>query len=223
MRHNRLMSASMPVSTRTYAIAASAVAAAALLGIVITPAFRSGNDIFADCRETVVSGGNGAIGGPFSLTDEDSLPVTEKDVLQKPALVYFGYSFCPDVCPTDLARNAQAVDVLEEMGHEVTPIFISVDPARDSPAVLKEFTDALHPRMIGLTGTAAQISATAKAYKTIYRVPEAPEDMNYLVDHMTYTYLMLPSVGFAEFFASEASADEVAKRAACFIDVAGSA
>jgi protein SCO1 len=213
----------MPVSTRTYAIAASAVTAAALLGIAITPAFRSNDDAFADCRETVVSGGNGAIGGPFSLTDEDNRPVTDKDVLKKPSLVYFGYSFCPDVCPTDLARNAQAVDVLEEMGHDVTPVFISVDPVRDTPAALKEFTDALHPRMIGLTGTVGQIGQAAKAYKTIYRVPEAPEDMNYLVDHMTYTYLMLPSVGFVEFFASEDSAEEVAKRAACFIDAAGPA
>ncbi len=213
----------MPISTRIYAAAASAVTAAALLGFAIIPVFRSGGDVFADCRETVVSGGNGAIGGPFSLTDEDGRPVTEVDVLKKPALVYFGYSFCPDVCPTDLSRNAQAVDVLKEMGHDVTPVFISVDPARDTPAVMKDFTDALHPRMIGLTGTAEQISAAAKAYKTIYRVPEAPEDMNYLVDHMTYTYLMLPSVGFAEFFSSEDSADEVAKRAACFIDAAGSA
>lgn len=211
----------MSISTRTYAIAASAVTGAALLGFTVLPAFRSGGDVFADCRETAVSGGNGAIGGPFSLIDEDNRPVTESDVLQKPTLVYFGYSFCPDVCPTDLARNAQAVDVLEEMGHEVTPVFISVDPARDTPAVLKEFTDALHPRLIGLTGTAAQISAAAKAYKTIYRVPEAPGDMNYLVDHMTYTYLMLPSVGFAEFFASEDSAEDVGKRAACFIDAAG--
>jgi protein SCO1 len=213
----------MPVSTRTYAIAASAVTAAALLGFAVIPAFRPSGDIFADCRETAVSGGNGAIGGPFSLTDEDGRPVTESDVLQKPALVYFGYSFCPDVCPTDLSRNAQAVDALEEMGHDVTPVFISVDPARDTPAVLKTFTDNFHPRMIGLTGTAAQISAAAKAYKTIYRVPEAPEDMNYLVDHMTYTYLMLPSVGFAEFFSSEGAADDVAKRAACFIEAAGQA
>ncbi len=213
----------MPISTRMYAAAAGAVTAAALLGFAIIPAFRPDRDIFADCRETAVSGGNGAIGGPFSLTDEDMRPVTESDILQKPALVYFGYSFCPDVCPTDLSRNAQAVDALEETGHDVTPVFISVDPVRDTPAVLKEFTDALHPRMIGLTGTAEQISLAAKAYKTIYRVPEAPDDMNYLVDHMTYTYLMLPSVGFAEFFASEDAADDVAKRAACFIDAAGPA
>ena len=210
----------MPDTTRYYAAAAGAVTAAALLGFAVIPALRSGGDVFADCRETAVSGGNGAIGGPFSLTDEDGRPVTEADVLKKPALVYFGFSFCPDVCPTDLSRNAQAVDALQEVGYDVTPVFISVDPARDTPAALKDFTDALHPRMIGLTGTAEQISAAAKAYKTFYRVPEAPEDMNYLVDHMTYTYLMLPSVGFAEFFSSEDSADEVAKRAACFIDAA---
>lgn len=211
----------MPIATRTYAIAASAVTVAALIAFAASTALKSDDDIFADCRETAVSGGNGAIGGPFSLIDEDNRPVTESDVLQKPALVYFGYSFCPDVCPTDLSRNAEAVDMLEELGHDVTPVFISVDPARDTAAVLKEFTNALHPRMIGLTGTAERISLAAKAYKTIYRVPEAPEDMNYLVDHMTYTYLMLPTVGFAEFFASEDSAEDVGKRAACFIDAAG--
>jgi protein SCO1 len=210
----------MPLSTRTYAIAAGAVTLSALLGFAILPLVTSGDDPFADCRETAVSGGNGAIGGPFSLIDEDNRPVTESDVLQKPALVYFGYSFCPDVCPTDLSRNAEAVDVLEEMGHDVIPIFISVDPSRDTAAVLKEFTDALHPRMIGLTGTADQIAGAARAYKTIYRVADVTEDENYLVDHMTYSYLMLPAVGFAEFFTSEEPADAVARRAACFIEAA---
>jgi protein SCO1 len=207
----------MAVSTRTYAVAAAATTLSALLGAFIL-SHQSGQDAFADCRTGAVAGGPATIGGPFALTDEDGRSVTDKDILAKPSLVYFGYTFCPDICPTDLARNAGAVDILEEMGQDVTPVFISVDPARDTPPVLKQWTDALHPRVIGLTGTPDQIAAAAKAYRTIYRVPEAPTDQFYLVDHMTYTYLMLPGTGFAEFFQSADSAEDVAKRAACFID-----
>jgi protein SCO1 len=210
----------MAVSTRTYAVAAASTTLAALLGAFILSQ-KAAEDPFADCRTGAVAGGPATIGGPFTLTDEDGRVVTDKDVLGKPSLVYFGYSFCPDVCPTDLARNAGAVDILGQMGHEVTPVFISVDPGRDTPEVLKQWTDALHPQMVGLTGSADQIAAAAKAYRTIYRVPTDPQDQFYLVDHMTYTYLMIPGTGFAEFFQSADSADDVATRTACFIDHAG--
>ncbi|MCY1126458.1 SCO family protein [Frigidibacter sp. RF13] len=175
---------------------------------------------FARCRATNVVGGSGAIGGPFTLTDENGSRVTDKEVLSKPALVYFGYTYCPDVCPTDSARNAEAVDILEENGHEVTPVFISVDPGRDTPEVLKEWTDYLHPRMIGLTGSEEEIKAVTKEYKTYYKVPEAPADDSYMVDHMTQTYLMLPGHGFVEFFGRDETSDQVAERTACFLDAA---
>jgi protein SCO1/2 len=176
------------------------------------------DDPFAPCRSSVVSGGPAAIGGPFSLMNEDGKAVTDKDVLSGPSLVYFGYTFCPDVCPLDTTRNAEAVDILEARGLSVTPVFISVDPERDTPPVLKEWTDAIHPRMIGLTGTPEEIRATTQAYRTLYRVPDDRSDPYYLVDHMTHTYLMLPGIGFAEFFARDVPADTMAETIACFIE-----
>ncbi|MCV2872602.1 SCO family protein [Defluviimonas sp. WL0050] len=205
----------MPVSTRAYALAAVSVVA---IGLVATYAVtRNGtSDRYAACRASNIAGA-AAIGGPFTLVDEDGRTVTDKDVLTKPSLVYFGYTFCPDVCPTDTARNAEAIDALEEQGFEVTPVFISVDPDRDTPAVLKEWTDYLHPRMIGLTGSAEQIAAAAKQYRTYYKVPEDKSDEYYLVDHMTQTYLMLPETGFVEFFNREMTAEDMANSVACFL------
>ncbi|WP_413874708.1 SCO family protein [Albidovulum sp.] len=208
----------MPVSTRTYAIAAASVAVIGLVAIYAISMNDTG-DRFAPCRGSAVGGG-GSIGGPFTLTDENDKRVTEKDVLTGPSLVYFGYTFCPDICPTDTARNAEAVDALEEMGYEVTPVFISVDPSRDTPEVLKEWTDYIHPRMIGLTGTPEEIATVAREYRTYYKVPENPTDDLYTVDHMTQTYLMLPQYGFVDFFTREATPEEIAERTACFIDAA---
>lgn len=208
----------MPVSPKSYAIAAASVAAIGLVAIYAVT-MNGVQDRFAACREGVVAG-NAQIGGPFTLTDENGARVTDKDVLTGPSLVYFGYTFCPDVCPADTARNAEAVDALEDKGYEVTPVFISVDPTRDTPAVLKEWTDYIHPRLIGLTGTPEDIAAVAKTYRTYYKAPENPEDDYYIVDHMTQTYLMLPDVGFVEFFTRDATPEDIANRAACLIDAA---
>ena len=206
----------MPVSTRSYALAAISVVAIALVATYAVT--RSGmSDPYAQCRTGKVAGA-ASIGGPFTLVDEDGRTVTEGDVLTKPSLVYFGYTFCPDICPMDTARNAEAVDALEEMGHEVTPVMISVDPGRDTPDVLKQWTDYVHPRMIGLTGSPEQIAAAAKSYRTYYKVPEDVSDDYYLVDHMTQTYLMLPETGFVEFFNRDMTGEELATSVACFLN-----
>ena len=180
---------------------------------------QGSGDRFADCRQSQVSGGAGSIGGPFTLTDQDGNTVTQADVITGPTLLYFGYTFCPDVCPLDNARNAEAADILEERGIDVTPVFISVDPARDTPDVLKSYTENLHPRMIGLTGTEDQIRAATQTYKAYFRIQPA-EDEFYLVDHSTFTYLVLPEAGFVEFFRRETTPDELADRIACFVDAA---
>lgn len=203
---------------RLAAVAAASVAtlgALAMLAVTVR-----GDDPFADCRASRIAGGSGAIGGAFTLISETGARITEADILAGPSLIYFGYTFCPDICPVDVARNAEAADALEEMGHLVTPYMISVDPRRDTPEVLAEWTDYLHPRMIGLTGTAEEISVAGKAFKTYYKVPENPVDAMYLVDHLTHTYLMLPGHGFVEFFSREVSPADLAARAACFIDAA---
>jgi protein SCO1/2 len=212
----RDQSIAMALSTRTIALAGSVLVAAGL-GASYLLTLPGAADRFGPCR-TAVIGGAGQIGGPFTLTDETGAIVTDADVLSKPSLVYFGYTFCPDVCPVDTARNAEAMDILEERGFEVTPVFISVDPRRDTPQVLTDWTDAMHPRMIGLTGTPEQIKAAAQAYKVLYRVPENPADDSYTVDHTTFTYLMLPGSGFAEVFTREVTPEGMANAVACFVE-----
>jgi len=203
--------------TRTYAIAAAS-ALIVLLGATAWFAFgRNQDDRFAACGSSSIAGGTASIGGPFTLVDGQGRTVTDKDVITKPSLIYFGYTFCPDVCPLDNARNAEAVDLLVQRGYDVQPVFISVDPARDTPDVVGEYAKWMHERMIGLTGTPEQVKAASQAYKTYYLAHPA-EDEFYTVDHSTFTYLMLPGTGFAEFFKREDSAEDMATRTACFID-----
>jgi protein SCO1/2 len=170
-------------------------------------------DVFADCRGAATAGGQ--IGGPFSLVDTAGAAVTDTQILSKPSLVYFGYASCPDVCPLDNARNAEVADILTKQGLEVNPVFISVDPARDTPAVLADYVSNFS-HLTGLTGTEAQVAAAAKAYKVYYQLPEK-RDAGYTVDHTTMTYLMLPKTGFADFFQRDATAQEIADRTACFL------
>ncbi len=172
------------------------------------------DDPFEQCRAGQVAGG--AIGGPFELVDETGATVTDADILTKPSLIYFGYGFCPDVCPLDNARNAEAVDILEERGLEVQPVFITIDPGRDTPEFLAEYTENLHPRMIGLTGSQSQVDAAVRAYKAYGKKQESGDEY-YLMDHSTFTYLMLPGTGFADFFRREVTSEDMANRVACFM------
>ncbi len=162
----------------------------------------------------------GSIGGALSLLDETGKEVTEADLFQKPALVYFGYSFCPDVCPLDNVRNVEALDLLKAQGIEVSAYFVTVDPARDTPQVLAEYTDNIHPDLIGLSGSEAQTKAAADAYRVFYRA-NLDQGEYYTVDHTTFTYLMLPGGTFADFFKREDSPEMIAERAACMIGAAG--
>ncbi|MEI4471949.1 SCO family protein [Frigidibacter sp. MR17.24] len=212
----------MAISTGRLAAAATAFVA---IGLVVTYALTRQaveGDIFADCRQGVVSGA-ATIGGPFTLTDQAGRRVTDREVITGPTLVYFGYTFCPDVCPIDAARNAEATDALEEMGYQVTPVFVTVDPKRDTPEVLADYTALMHPRMIGLTGSEADVDGAAKAYKVYYRSHEGDDPEFYLVDHSTQTYLMFPKLGFAEFFNRDVNAQQMAERSACFIEAARAA
>ena len=205
--------------TRTIAIAA-AVALAALLGAVAWITLRADpNDKFAECRSGQVAGGGADIGGPFTLVSETGETVTENEVIDRPALIYFGYTFCPDVCPLDVARNAQAVDILEERGHMVKPVFISIDPERDTPQAVADFTENMHPRMLGLTGSPDQVRAASQAYRTFYQAQDHDEDDEfYLVDHSTMTYLTLPEAGFVGFFRRDTPPEEMADRVQCFVE-----
>ena len=175
------------------------------------------DDQFAQCRSSTVAGGAGAIGGPFELVNGDGATVTDAEVITEPSLLYFGYTFCPDVCPLDVARNVVAVEVLEEQGMTVTPVFISIDPNRDTPEVVRDFADNMHERMIGLTGSDEQVAAASKAYRTYYKAHEWDEDY-YLADHSTSSYLVLPEHGFVEFFRREIAPEQMAETISCFVE-----
>ena len=207
------------VLNRNVTLLAVALVAVGLAGFwAYTRIAPQSDDAFAQCRASAVAGGSATIGGPFTLVDENGATVTDQDVLgSTPALLYFGYTYCPDVCPLDAARNAEAVALLDERGYDVLPVFISIDPERDTPEVLKEFTDYLHPRMLGLTGTPDQTDAASKAFRTYYRKQEGDPEY-YLVDHSTFSYLTLPEHGFVEFFRRDLPADQMADRMACFLD-----
>jgi len=166
------------------------------------------------CEVTVTAGAD--IGGPFDLVNAENLPVTDRDIIDRPALVYFGYTFCPDVCPFDVARNAEAVDLLKAEGLDIGLVFITVDPARDTPDVLADYQFNMHPDLIGLTGTPEQIDAAAKAYKVYYARGSGEEDY-YLIDHSVFTYLMLPGNELATFFRRDMPAETLAEKTACLV------
>lgn len=197
--------------------AVSTLAMIALMGGLWYATKSSDEDQFAQCRGSAVAGGESAIGGPFELVSEDGVTVTDKDIVTEPTILYFGYTFCPDVCPMDTSRNAEATEILENRGIIATPVMISIDPERDTPEVMKEYTDYLHPRMIGLTGSAEQVKAASRAYRTYYKKQPA-EDEFYLVDHSTFTYLVLPEHGFVEYFRRDVTAEQMADTVACFAE-----
>jgi len=199
-------------------IAGLAAIALLIVGAILYAQMNQG-DRFASCRRGAIAGGAGALGGDFTLTDENNARVTAAEVFREPTLLYFGYTFCPDVCPLDSARNAEAVDLLAERGISATPVLITVDPKRDTPEALRDFTDALHPKMIGLTGTQAEIDAVNKLWRNYAKVNDDGTDY-YLVDHMTNTFLVMPKEGTVEFFGRDVTPEEMAERTACFVAAA---
>ncbi len=134
------------------------------------------------------------IGGPFSLVDHDGKAVTDADYRGKFMIIFFGYTFCPDVCPTSLSAVSGALDILGPLADRYVPIFVSVDPDRDTAAALKEFVGHFHPRLIGMTGTKAQILDAARHYRVYFAKAqeEGSDPSDYLVDHSAITYVMGP-------------------------------
>lgn len=197
-------------------IAAITAVLVAVVGIAATLLMTRGAEEaqFASCGGSAVAGD---LGGPFTLVNGAGETVTSEQVITEPTLIYFGYTFCPDVCPLDVDRNAAAVEILEERGQSVTPVFITVDPARDTVEVVRDFAEAMHPRMIGLTGSAEQVAQASKAYRTYYKA-HPPVDGEYLVDHSTFSYLVTPEQGFVEFFRRELTPDQLADKLGCYVD-----
>jgi cytochrome oxidase Cu insertion factor (SCO1/SenC/PrrC family) len=131
----------------------------------------------------------GPIGGPFALTDHTGRPRTDADFRGKLLVIYFGYTYCPDICPTDLLAISQAIDLLGAPGEAVQPLFISIDPERDTVEHLADYVAAFHPRLLGLTGAADAIRKVATAYKAYYARAENAGGKDYVVDHTAFIYL----------------------------------
>ncbi len=193
--------------------AAAAVVLAGLGGVLW---YMNGSD----CDVRLDKNAGVPIGGPLALVDETGRAVTDADMLRKPTLVYFGYTFCPDVCPLDAARNGEVLTLLQDRGYDIQAAFITIDPERDTPEVLAEFTGYMHDDMTGYTGSLEQIKAASRAFKTYFAKAPGAEDEYYLMDHTTLTYLMLPGIGFTEFFRRDEAAETMAEKVACYLDAA---
>jgi protein SCO1/2 len=153
------------------------------------------------------------IGGPFHLTDQTGKAVTEKTYAGKYLLIYFGYTFCPDACPTELLIIGQALDQMDKVkSDKIQPIFITIDPARDTQQKMAEYVPSFYPRLVGLTGSDADIAEVAKEYKVYYAKSEASQNAtDYVMDHSSYVYLVNPQGQTIGIFSSDTSADDLAK------------
>eukprot|EP00879_Flechtneria_rotunda_P004816 GHRR01005089.1.p1 GENE.GHRR01005089.1~~GHRR01005089.1.p1 ORF type:complete len:313 (+),score=96.78 GHRR01005089.1:264-1202(+) len=154
--------------------------------------------------------GKAAVGGPFSLVDQDGKTFTHENLLGKFSVLYFGFTHCPDICPDELEKLAAAVDLLEQkQQHHIQPVFISVDPKRDTPKAVKAYIKEFHPRLIGLTGSEEAVKACSKAYR-VYFHKSGDSDTDYLIDHSIIMYLIDPAGEFVTFYGKNFTAEQLA-------------
>lgn len=152
------------------------------------------------------------IGGPFTLVSHTGEVRTDADFAGRPMLIYFGYTYCPDVCPTELQKMVVALDELGEAGKDLTPLFISVDPERDTVEQLAAYVPLFHERLIGLTGTAEQVTRAAKAYRIYYAKRQDESSSDYLMDHSSFIYLMDKDNRYLAHFGPQVAPEEIAQR-----------
>jgi len=171
-------------------------------------------------QSTATSGGTTAsgtalIGGPFELLDQNGELRRESDFAGRNMLIYFGYTYCPDVCPSSLSVMTQALDILEERAPQkaqiIAPIFITVDPERDTVEAMKSYAEHFHPDMVALTGSSEQVAQAAKAYRVYYAKAEDEASGDYLMDHSSFIYLMGPDGSYLTHFAHNATPDSIAE------------
>ncbi len=157
-----------------------------------------------------VSVGETTVGGPYALTDQDGRPRSSADFRGRFQLIYFGYSFCPDVCPTTLAVMSDALDKLGADANRIVPIFITVDPDRDTPKVMKQYVAAFGPRFMGLTGSQAALDKVEKEFR-VYARKQPLEGGTYAMDHSSVVYLMGPDGRLVKYYNDPLSPDQLAK------------
>ena len=154
--------------------------------------------------------GKAQIGGPFSLIDHTGKRVTDKDFRGHFLLVFFGFTFCPDVCPAALQVMTAALDRLGSKAERVTPLFITIDPERDTPARLAQYVQSFHPRLIGLTGTPDEIRAAASTFRVFHKkVKDESSSSDYVMEHTSIIYLMDPAGEFVTHFTHATPVDAI--------------
>jgi len=160
-----------------------------------------------------------AIGGPFTLTQGNGQVVTDRDFRGRYLLIYFGYTSCPDICPTTLSAIADAIDILGTRAERLQPLFITVDPAHDTPAIVRAYVRSFSSRIIGLTGTSTEIRAVEQEYRVSSTIHEiGPEASNYTVDHTAVLFLVAPDGRYLAPFAATETGAELAKSLAQYIE-----
>ncbi len=159
--------------------------------------------------------GQALIGGPFALTDHTGKRVTDQDFRGRYTLVLFGFTFCPDICPSALQVMSAALDRLGPKADRFVPVLITVDPERDTPMQLASYVQSFHPRLVGLTGSPAEIEAVVKAYRVyVKKVPDPKSTAGYSIDHTSLIYVMGPDGAYVTHFAHTTNADVMAERLA---------
>jgi len=190
--------------------------AATALGLGGRYLIMGGND--RPVGQSASGSGKPLVGGPFQMVDQDGKAVTEASYAGRYLMVFFGYTFCPDVCPQGLQIIGSALDIFKENGGDadkVVPLFVTVDPERDTPEILKEYLTNFHPAIQGISGTVEQTTAMGKAYRVYYAKVKDPESSaDYLMDHTSLTYLMGPDGDYVGHFSHTASPEQIAERLA---------
>jgi cytochrome oxidase Cu insertion factor (SCO1/SenC/PrrC family) len=180
---------------------AAALAAILLVGApgLLAPAETAVDPSAAELMDALMWN-HGPIGGPFDLIDQNGRRRTDAEFRGKLLILYFGYTYCPDVCPTDLMAIAAAIRLLGPAGNDVQPIFITVDPQRDTVERLRGYVSTFHPRLIGLTGSEHNIRTVALAYKVYYAKVAAERGESYAIDHTGFIYLVGRDGNYLGFF-----------------------
>ena len=151
------------------------------------------------------------VGGPFQMVNQNGATVTEKDFAGKPMMIFFGYTYCPDVCPTELQIMSAALDQLGDKAADVQPVFVTIDPERDTAPVIKSYLESFGPRWTGLTGTPEQVQSMAKAWHVFYEKRENKESpKDYLMDHSSFIFLMGADGKFLKHFSYTTDVNQLA-------------
>ncbi len=201
------------MNTKLIVVVVAGLFLGAIAAVAILPEAR--HALFSPPGPHPQVSGKALVGGPFTFTDHTGKRVTDKDYRGQEMLIFFGFTSCPDICPAAMQLVSAALDKLGPKAERITPIFITVDPQRDTPERLAEFVANFNPRIVGLTGTPAETAAAAKAYRVYYKkVEDKDAPQAYTMDHTSIMYLMDANGEFITHFSPTTTPDEMAARIA---------